>query len=416
MCATRIVYLTWGSTPRTNSVFGTQVLAQLTANAKAMPEAEFTLLAGVPLANAGLLREGMGFFRQLRQIGQQLAPVGFETLPIYAPQTVFNATRRSFGFMHYGSQWHLARSLRRIAPDIVHCRSYHAAWAALQVRKRLKASYRIIFDARGLWPEEVALKHGSRESPADFAFRKEIEAKLLAECEVTVSVSQPMADQYLAIGVKRSEVIHLSASVARLTAEYAGDLSRPTLIYVGGLANDTWHRPANLVALYDKFRSTLGKTRLIVVTTSNHAAVRAAFAHLPEDEFTLTRTQTIEELSGWLAQADFGALSYFSPESPMEMLLSSTVLAVKTAEYLAAGLPMLINETCAGAAHFVRSHNVGIPYGADHSEITEHALRALMTPETRAAAQKLATAEFDFAANGARYATLYRSLLNDGAA
>src|SRR3989339_132037 len=43
-----------------------------------------------------------------------------------------------------------------INPDIVHCRVYPSTLVALDTRKKNKFSFKVIFDARGVYPEQIA--------------------------------------------------------------------------------------------------------------------------------------------------------------------------------------------------------------------------------------------------------------------
>jgi len=113
-----------------------------------------------------------------------------------------------------------------------------------------------------------------------------------------------------------------------------------------------------------------------------------------------------------LASCHLGVLSYFNPETKNEKLLSSVVMAVKTAEYLAAGLPILVNKLCGGAAGIVEAHAVGIAYDPDtFAEIDGASFRALLGEEVSERAVSLAGDVFDYRANAERYSELYRSVL-----
>lgn len=412
----KVMYLTWGETPRSYGVFGSQVIGQFVETRKVVPGAEFHFVSAVPLVHSGLVREKMGYLKEMKEIRARLSGISFSVIPIYAPQTFMNSSRHTFRFMHLGAQAHLTRKIRKIDPEIVHCRSYHAAYAALKVREKYRFSYKVVFDARGLWPEEIALKKNNSEEHPDYQFWKNIEKWILSKTDVAVAVSDNMAAHHKSIGCQRSECIYLSASVEALKPKNGVDNSGPDdtfrLCYVGALGSDTWHRPEPLLGLYQHVQTICGNAKLVIVTTSNHQLIREQFQDVPASRLEIVSTRTVAELSDILSRVDFGLLSYFIPSSHRDRQLSSMVLAVKTAEYLAAGLPMLVNRYCGGAASIVQAHNAGIAYDPiSFKELTLERLVALKQPAVRARNSELAESLFDYASNGQRYAKLYASLV-----
>lgn len=405
-----ILYLTWGATPRLNSVYGSQVVRQLTANSLEMPEASFSLAAAVPVLNAGLLKRGRLFLHDLKELGKTISPIPFYTLPIYAPQSFYNSTRFTFSAMHWFAGSHLRKLIRKIKPDIVHCRSYHAAWAAIMTRRITGQNFRVIFDARGLWPEEVLLRHSSEPSGADHRFRKRVEQMLLREADLTVGVSAPMVSHYKNLGAGESVLVPLSAHVQSETERLnlKGDAKR--FIYVGSLSRKTWHKPLNLLELYKHLRSVIHPTRLTIVTTSPKRPIKKLFQGFNVGEIEITQAKTTGELATLLAQADIGLLPYFNPVTKTETLLAKMVFAVKTAEYLCAGLPVVLNNKCEGAAAYVTEQRFGIAYDSEFRELNANRLRSYLDQGVRDRIRKLAGKEFSYEANACRYADIYRYL------
>ncbi|MBD3726939.1 MAG: glycosyltransferase, partial [Moraxella osloensis] len=338
----KVVYLTWGETPRAYGVFGSQVIGQFVETAKLSANDEFHFISAVPLIHSGLVREKWRYTTELSNVKERLGSVAFHWLPVVASQNFVNSSKSTFNLMHGISHRFLKRRLTKITPDIVHCRSYHAAWAAFSVRKKYGLNFKIIFDGRGLWPEEVALKRNWCKNSADYQFLKSIEKTLLSECDVSVSVSDTMHQHYLDLGAKNDQCIYLSADTVQLKVNI--DQLKPSetvrFCYVGALSKDTWHQPKGLVDLYRRLRTLFHKTQLTIVTTSNHEQLKAQFSEFPQEELLFTSTKTRLELKQVLAKQDFGLMTYFTPINEKEKLLGRVVLAVKTAEYFVAGLPM----------------------------------------------------------------------------
>lgn len=153
-----IIYLTWGETPRTHGVYGTQVIDQLSFIHSAMPESNIALVCAVPIINSGIVRDGLNWIRDLINIKRFMLPVSFNLIPIVAPQNFVNSSRHTFCLFHIFTWRFLKRLILKYNPQIIHCRSYHSAWAAIKCRERYRFKYKVIFDPRGLYPEEVSLK------------------------------------------------------------------------------------------------------------------------------------------------------------------------------------------------------------------------------------------------------------------
>jgi len=411
----KVMHLTWGETPRSYGVFGSQVIAQFVATRRAMPESLFLFASGLPIIHSGMTREKFGYFSECRKIRDALGDIHFQLLPIYAPQNLVNSTATTFKSLHGLAHWHLARLVKRFEPDVIHCRSYHAAWAALSIRRRFAKKYSIIFDARGLYPEEVALKKSFAENSEDYIYLKHIERELLSDCDMTIAVSSPMEKHYRMLGAKECRTIFLSADAERLKPSPLVKRTSDTvnLCYVGALSEDTWHKTSELLRLFRRIRELIPKAILTIVTTSDHDAVRRIFDGYTGAEVRIVQTRTLEQLKTILEQTDFGLMSYFEPKMPREIMLADMVLAVKTAEYLCNGLPIIVNRFCGGAAAIAQQHDLGLVYDPkDLSKLSaEDIFSRVPDVERRKVVASKAKELFDYSEHARDYASIYSDLI-----
>lgn len=414
----KVMYLTWGETPRSYGVFGSQVIAQFAATRREIPHAEFLFASGLPLIHSGMTREKFRYFHECSKVREALGDIPFQLLPIYAPQNLVNSSASSFRWMHGMSHWHLARLIKQFGPDVVHCRSYHAAWAALSVRRRTTMDYRIVFDGRGLYPEEVALKKGYTDDGADYLCLKHIERELLVECDLSIAVSDPMERHYRMLGAKDCRTVYLSADAERLKplAEVGRRPGPLNFCYVGALSEDTWHKPSALLRLFQRLRELIPDARLTIVTTSDHVAVRKVFSAFPEADVRIGQSRTLQQLKVFLEQADFGLMSYFEPQTAREEMLGDMVLAVKTAEYLCNGLPMIVSRFCGGAAAIARNHDMGLVYDPRNMGAlrVEDILTRVPDGFRREVIASRARRLFDYSEHARDYAGIYEALSATG--
>ncbi|WP_330441899.1 glycosyltransferase [Flavobacterium sp. C4GT6] len=410
----KVVYLTWGETPRSYGVYNSQVIGQFIETKKNMRDADFFFIAGLPIIHSGLIREKWRYKEELLKIKIRLGKIPFYRIPIFAPQNFVNSSKVTFLLMHFLSNIILKKKLKDIQPDVVHCRSYHAAFAALKVREKYRLNYKIVFDGRGLYPEEVALKKSYSDSNSNYLFLKRIENELLSKCDVSVAVSDTMQEHYLRLKAKKAICVYLSSSTSRLRPGHERIIREGDTInygYVGALSDDTWHNPHELLSLYNKIR-VFGKSKLTIVTTSNHEAIRKCFADIPDDEINITSTKTEEELKQVLKTFNFGLMSYFKPQSKREVLLGNMVLAVKIVEYLAAGLPIIVNRYCGGAGTIIKKYNLGIVYDPEtFQEINSKSITGFVNDDKFEERSNLAKELFDYEVNARNYKRIYKSLI-----
>jgi glycosyltransferase involved in cell wall biosynthesis len=417
----KIIYLVWGEALTSTGIYGSQVLGQLQAIRDRMPNSSFMLLYGAAwlsknvILGAGKIDLANGF----EQIRQRLKKIDFTTFLLCTPNRFFIYQKNRFGFLNFldcVDYKRLAQIFREFSPQVVHCRSYPATYAALKVRSYTNAKYKVIFDARGLAPEELVLTGLVTLDDQYYRRMKEIERYLLSESDVTVAVSDPMQKHYESIGVRNCKTIYLSApvdilqpSIPRLSEKR--DRTKTILCYVGSLAKNTWHKPEMLFAVYRHYRKCVENPSLLIVTQSNKEEILEESGDIPLSEIELISTHNSQELAACLHRSSFGILPYFIPSTPCEHLVANTVIACKTAEYLAAGLPMLVNKYCGGAREIINKNGLGLAYNPENmQEITSDNLTKLLAPEMSISAVKFAKQNFDYQANGQKYADLYFSL------
>jgi glycosyltransferase involved in cell wall biosynthesis len=327
----KIIYLTWGETPRSYGVFGSQAINQFVSNCKLNKDSECHLISAVPLIHSGFVREKVGYFDEIKKIKSLLGRISFSWIPIYATQNFINSNRFTFKLMHGLSHLHLLNKIKEIKPDIIHCRSYHAAWAAIKVRDKYNLNYKVVFDGRDLWPEEMALKQGFKEQSLDYKYLKNIEKFILEKADCSVSVSQKMHEHYVGLGAKKDVCIYLSADVKKLSQGLISKSSSKNacvnFCYLGALSDSTWHKTTELAKLYTHLKRVMPNSKLTIITTSNYGEINTIFKKYNLTDYVLKTTRTVAELQVLLSEQDFGLMSYFVPGNNLQKKLGSILLS-----------------------------------------------------------------------------------------
>lgn len=418
----RVLYMTWGEVPRLSSVYGGQVINVVRELQRHPAVSAAKLLAGVPIIHSGMVREKLAYFDQLRKIHSLIGVENFLWRSIPVPPVGLHPGRWQLPFFIAGQIGAVAKHIRAFNPDVVQCRSYVATCLAHAVRDRIGGRFRIVFDSRSYMPDEAVLTRRWSEGSLDHIFWKKQEKKLLTQSDLTTVVSEPMRKRFEALGARRCEVIHLNVDATAIETEKLKISDRladdsPILAYCGYLSESSWHSPRSLWQVFSSFRAYRPKARLLVITKSNHSSLMqslrdAGFGNLVGAiEFTSTAgpSATVQLLQ----TADIAVLSYRTPKNAHEELLAEGVFSTKTAEYLMAGLPVLVNRHCGGAREYVKNHRAGISYDPEQllTETDVALVMSLACDRQRIAAE--AVGHFSTAQNVGRLVELYAQLVHE---
>ena len=241
---------------------------------------------------------------------------------------------------------------------VVHARSYVPALIGRIVKTITGAT--LIFDMRGFWPEERV--DGKLWAPAGRLYRaaKWVEAGLLRTSDVIVVLTERarallLSEKY---GVRPDMpivVIPCCTDVRRFTRVSAGT-PKPagrTLVYAGSVG--TWYMLEEMLDFYIAAREADPDLRLLVLNRHEHERIEA-----------ILREKGVRAPDVSLVAADFADVPqhlasafagfYFITPSYSKLASSPT----KLAEYLAAGLPVVVNADIGDSADMVLKHGVGV--------------------------------------------------------
>jgi glycosyltransferase involved in cell wall biosynthesis len=322
--------------------------------------------------------------------------------------------------LYYAGQIRFVRELaRRENIGAFHCRSYHAALLCSLANRGLER--KLIFDPRGLFPEEGVLYKRLRAGGASFRGWKALEHKLLRAADATVALSTPFAEHLRAIDPSaRIEVIPAGARIEHFTRRIRpANATTLTLVFLGAFdPGQTWYYSVRALAEVTRsFQSVFGSTFLRVITASPHAPLAAALlAHgLPRDMFELTRTSDLAQTAELLRKCDL-AIYPFNPRlARARDPILTTILGSKTGEYLACGLPLITTAAVGAIATLIRNRKLGVCLSSadlnalDPADVGE--LRALLRGYDETQRRCLdAAIDLGFERVASRYDALYDSL------
>lgn len=363
----KVVYLTWGETPRLSGVYKSQVINLLSRFNETI---DVCLISGLPIINSGLTREKFKFWNVLNEIKKELKfknNSGFELIPIFGFQTIIYPKKLSYFFLTFISGFLLSNKIRRINPKIIHCRGYHSTNLAIKLKNKYGFNYKIIFDPRGLVPEEFIISKNSKENSFSFKKLKQIEIENIKGSDMILSVSDTMTEYFKSLGANNIETIYLSSDFNNTNLNESNikddfNYNKFNFCYAGALDFKTWHKPNLLIELFVKLNSLFTESTLTIITNSNHQSIQNLLPDSIKEKVNLISCSTSEEVLLELKKCDIGLMSYMLPKSDTELKVANTVFAIKTVEYLASSLPVIVNKYCGGASIFLEKNEFGLNY------------------------------------------------------
>jgi glycosyltransferase involved in cell wall biosynthesis len=362
---TRLYYVVQ-SEMLTGGVIEAQVIASLRAHngVDGHPDTELVFLEPARVAFSRAARTTLAAYRRMWPSGRIRVVPFVGRLGAWAPGAFLLA--------------HLARERVRSSSIAFHCRGAPATLSAGFARRALGKG-RVVFDIRGAWAEETIHRLGfpwpERLSPLaaqSYASTLALERQAAAVADRVFAVSRGLKRYAIdVLGTPESRVSVVPSCVERLTFDDAARSEArrawgvqddaPVLLYSGRLGRE--RLPGLMFRLFRMIRQRRPDARLVVMTYRNQLGdilAEARSAGVPPDAVRCAsahRDAVVRQLCG----ADLGLL-FLEPAARHEHCLP-----IKTAEYLGAGLGLVVNDTFEVPA-LVRRHRLGWVIGGDDSD------------------------------------------------
>jgi len=292
----------------------------------------------------------------------------------------------------------LIRAARSGRPAIVHARSDVPALMALWARRATGGEF--LFDIRGFWADERV--DGDLWRPGGVLYRlaKRYERSFFAEADAIVTLTHASVPHLRAWTGGRPlpiEVIPTCVDIER----FSGRPERPGgphVVWSGSVG--TWYR----FDLAPRLAAALSLP-LTVITRQAAQARRLLDGHRAS-----VRSAAPDRVPAELFAGDIGLCLIRSSFSKVASA------PTRFAEYLAAGMPVVVTRGVGDLEAIVEARGVGVVLqGDDEESITAAAarVRALAgDPDLPGRCVRLARERFDLETGTARYSDLYRRLLD----
>jgi glycosyltransferase involved in cell wall biosynthesis len=318
---------------------------------------------------------------------------------------------------------HHAKSLiRRNKIELVHARSHIPATIALRLKVRF--GLKMIFDVRGLMAEEYVDADHWHQGSVPYRLSKMMERRALAAAEGVVTLTEriwPVIKEW--DGLRGREVIHevvpccadlelfkFSLEARQQKRAELGLKDSRVLVYSGSIGG--WYLANRMADFFVELVNKTNDWHFLWLTGGPQELITTLMSErgLKSNQYTV-RAVASAEVPSYLCAGDLG-IAFYKPT--FSRLATSPV---KVSEYLACGLPLVINTGIGDSDALITREGVGALV-ADFNE-SEYA-RAVSTietfvrdpAETRRRTREVAERLFDVRKVGVeRYARLYEAVL-----
>jgi len=304
-----------------------------------------------------------------------------------------------------------SRVARAIPADIVHVRGYVPALIGLRAKRASGA--RLLFDMRGFWVDEkVEAGHWPRGGMLHRA-GKWWERRFLAQADAIVSLTEAGVRELPRLGMPpdtQVQVIPTCADLDRFVPppDRERDRSKIVIGYVGTLSN--WYLRGETLAYLAWLCRQRPAATVLMVTREDHGQLRAdaRAAGVPDDRLTMTRA-AFDEMPRIMQSMDLGVFFI------RRCFSKRASAATKLAEFLACGVPVVINDGIGDSGEIVRDNRVGVVLpdtSSDRFDATATSIDALLSdPAVSVRCRQTAERLFGLSEGVAKYAALYQQLL-----
>lgn len=386
----------------------------------------------------------MPYLRELAKAGVKVSLLSFEKPSAYTDEGKQKCEELKTRLAQEGIEWHwlpyhqtpslpataydvfagirYARGLvKKNQVELVHARGHIPATIALSLKKHLGT--KLIFDLRGLMADEyVDAQHWKKDS-LPYRITKAAERRIFSKADAIVTLTEkiwPIIREW--DGLKGRTIPHsvipccvdldlfkFSAQDRDLRRKELGLTDQLTLVYSGSL--DGWYLTDRMADFFKRFLDRQPNGHVLWLTPGNHERVKQLMSDrgIAPTQYSI-RSVSAATVPSYLSAADAG-VAFIKP--CLSKLASSPT---KNGEYLAAGLPLIINAGVGDSDSLVNDWQAGVLLSELSDTEYDKAINGIVTMVRHAGikskVREIAEKLFDLETIGARrYTTLYEIVL-----
>jgi glycosyltransferase involved in cell wall biosynthesis len=389
-----------------------------------------------------LRSQGLPHLSQLAQKGYEVFLLSFEVRTTQANYSL-EAIRKRYGDrIHFlpvpmlpASAVRLQLQMLMLGPFItifqvarlrircIHARSYIPAILGLVAKQIL--AVKLIFDMRGLMIDEFISQGKWTEGSLQTRLMRWFEKKCILNADEVAVVSEQFRQHVLTRKYVFKETynrpvtvipncVDLSrfgdeSEVSQELRQQLGIENKVTIVYAGSL--DPWQLPDEMVRFFLIFLKSCSEAFFLFVTYTEPAPIRNLLksANVDPSKYLVVQANP-EDVPHYLSLGTVGMLFRRNE------ILNRVACPLKFAEYLAAGVPVLLTKGVGDTEQIVKDHNVGLVINSFAAEDMQEAAARLMhfirenSSQLHARCRTVARQQFSLEAAVQKYLAIYGRL------
>lgn len=296
-------------------------------------------------------------------------------------------------------------SLEKI--QIIHARSLFPAILGLFAKTRSTNKTHLIYDNRGLYIDESIYIGRWKKNSLKVFFLYFFERVVFKKSEAVILVSskfkQFIIKKYSQNISKKLHVINNKTKISSIV-EQPND--KNVFVYVGSAAK--WYCVENMFNLFVEVKKQIFNSKFIIITyeSENFSNVTKKYQCISNDIKFLNIFS--DEVNSYLVKCNVGVMLR------EQSIFTEVSAPLKFAEYLNAGLPVLINEGVGDTERIINKYNVGVIIkNNDYKEAVKKIRILLKDPQIKLLCNEVAKKEFDQQQAFVQYLEIYEKLLKN---
>lgn len=292
---------------------------------------------------------------------------------------------------------------------VVHCRSYVASLIGWLLKRWL--GVRFLFDMRGFWADERVEGGLWHSGSLLYRLTKRLERRFLNDSDEIVTLTERArseVERRQGIPAGRISVIPTCVDLDKFIppATIRPDISSPVFIYTGSVG--TWYLLSEMLRFVKQAIRRFSRARFLLLTRNHdEASLEIERARLLPSAVTVASVPPAE-VPIWLARAHAG-LAFYKPGVGRQ-----GTCPTKVGEYLAMGLPVVVNDAVGDMEQIIGGNGVGTVLSRFTPESYDRALQELerlwADPTLASRCRSVAESHFSLEMGADRYWAIYQRL------
>ncbi len=249
---------------------------------------------------------------------------------------------------------------------VIHAIGYNAMVVAVVVKWLTHLP--LVFEMHGLAIDEAVVKGNIAKDSFIYRIAKGFERKLISIANKVITVSEGFANEIRQISGNQSIIVCPCAVDSNWFSDTGaggirknGRRGERFVVVFNGTLFSQWGDPREYISLFQVIRSIEKSALFVVLSPEDTQRVHSFLGNALEPETYRVFKLSPEEVMGCLRQADVGLLLR------KDSIVNKVASPMKFAEYMAAGVPVIISQGVGDASGAVIRERLGIVLGSADS-------------------------------------------------